>query len=462
MAQPRLTFAGGAGTVTGSKFLVEAEGVRLLIDCGMFQGIKALRLRNWAAPPFDPRSIDAVLLTHAHLDHTGYLPILARNGFDGPIYGTPGTLDLTRVVLRDAAYVQQEDARRANRLGYTKHHPALPLFTAADAERALAMLRPVEYGRELRVTETSRALFRRAGHILGASTIELEVGSRRVVFSGDLGRWNRPILRDPELVPAADVLVVESTYGDRVHPSDAEEQLARIVIETARRGGAVIVPAFAIGRTQELIWALKKLEQAGRLPLISVYIDSPMATSVTDIYCRHPEDHDIEMQLLMDQARCPLRSRDYHHVRTADESRALNERGGSMVIIAGSGMATGGRVLHHLEHRLPDERNTVLLCGYQAVGTRGRALQEGARSIRIFGRDVAVRARVETIDGLSAHADKNELLRWMRGLARPPHQTWIVHGEPGAATALAASVRAELGWRADVAVDGASVRLGSS
>lgn len=457
-----LTFLGGAGTVTGSKYLVEVEGSRLLLDCGLFQGVKGLRLRNWDEPPFDPASLDAVVLSHAHLDHSGYLPLLVKLGFRGPIYCTRGTRDLVEVILLDSARLQQEDAARANRYGYSKHKPALPLYTEEDARLALSLIQPYAYGQPFSAGSAGKVLFRRAGHILGSATVDFELagaGAPRLVFSGDLGRWDRPIIRDPELVPEADVLLVESTYGDRLHANGSEETLVRVITETARRGGAVIVPSFAIGRTQELIWTIRKLEDAGRLPLISVFLDSPMGIDVTRIYCEHPEDHDLDMKLLMDANRCPLCCHQYHLVRTAQESKAITDKVGPMVIIAGSGMATGGRVLHHLKRRLPDHRNTILLAGYQAAGTRGRALQEGARTVRIHGEDVPVRARVETVDGLSAHADQGELLRWMRGFTRPPRETYIVHGEPGPAEALAQAVRAQLGWKVTVAEDGATVPL---
>jgi metallo-beta-lactamase family protein len=462
---PRLTFFGGAGTVTGSKYLVETERGRFLMDCGLFQGLKSLRLRNWEPPPFDPKALHGVVLSHGHLDHSGYLPVLVKNGFRGPIHCTRGTQALLRVLLNDSAGLQEEDARRANKYGYSKHKPALPLYTTEDVRQTLALVRAHAYGERFELGKDTTVLLRPAGHILGSATVELELGgtqASRLVFSGDLGRWNRPILRDPEFVPEADVLLVESTYGDRVHAGGGEEALVRIITETARRGGAVIVPSFAIGRTQELIWTLRKLEDEGRLPLISVYIDTPMGIDVTRIYCEHPEDHDLDMQLLMDEKRCPLCCREYHQVRTAQESKSLHGKTGPLVIIAGSGMATGGRVLHHLKRRLPDHRNTVLLVGYQAAGTRGRSLQEGARFLRIHGEDVPVRAHVETVDGLSAHADQQELLRWMRGFTRPPRQTWVVHGEPGPAQALAAAIREQLGWSADVAEDGATVDFPTS
>ncbi len=459
---PSLTFLGGAGTVTGSKYLVRTERSSVLLDCGLFQGIKALRLRNWDAPDFDPAGLDAVVLSHAHLDHSGYLPVLVQRGFRGPIHCTPGTADLLPVVLGDSARLQEEEAARANRRGYSKHHPALPLYTTADVEAALALVVRHSYGEPFAAAGDLRALYRRAGHILGAATVELVVAGAtptRLVFSGDLGRWDRPILRDPDLVSEADILLIESTYGDRHHATDTEEELARIITETAHRGGAVIVPAFAIGRTQELVWTIRKLEEGGRIPLVSVYIDSPMAHDVSAIYCRHPEDHDLDMATLMDERRCPLCCRQYHLVRTADESRALNGKQGPMVIIAGSGMATGGRVLYHLKQRLPDYRNTVLLVGYQAEGTRGRALLDGAATIKIHGRFLPVKAHVANIDGLSAHADQSEILRWLGGFVRAPRLTYVVHGEAGSAAALAAAIRERLGWHAEVAADGATVPL---
>lgn len=457
-----LTFLGGAGTVTGSKHLVEAGGRRVLLDCGLFQGLKPLRLRNWDAPAFDPAALDAVVLSHAHLDHSGYVPLLVKRGYRGPIYCTPATAALLEVVLTDAGHIQEEDAARANRYQYSKHQPAMPLYTIDDAQRALELVRTQPYHQPLTAAPGIQCVFRRAGHILGAATVELTLDQPSpltLVFSGDLGRWNRPILRDPEFVTAADVLLVESTYGDRVHETDVEASLVRILTETAHRGGAVIVPAFSIGRTQDLIWLIRKLEDEGRLPLLSVYIDSPMAINVTGLYCRFPEEHNLDMKQLMDARRCPLCCREFNLVRTTQGSKELGGKTGPMVIIAGSGMATGGRVLHHLKQRLPDHRTTVLLAGYQAAGTRGRSLQDGATTLRIHGQDVEVRAHVETIHGLSAHADKNEILRWLGGFKRPPRQTYVVHGEPLAAEALAATIRTELGWVASVAVDAATVPL---
>ncbi len=456
-----LTFHGAAGTVTGSKHLIQWAGKKVLLDCGMFQGLKELRLRNWNEPPFDPRSVDAVVLSHAHVDHCGYLPLLVKRGFCGPVYCTAGTADLLRVLLPDAAHLMEEEALYANRKGYSKHHPALPLYDARDVERLFPLLRPQPYGKSFAVTAGLRACLRRAGHILGAASVELRWSdsSRCLVFSGDLGRWDRPILRDPELVADADVLLLESTYGDRLHAADAQQHLARVLRETAHRGGAVLIPAFAVGRVQELIWTLRQLEDQGEVPLLPVYVDSPMALDVTQLYCRHAEDFDAEMAQSMKDGTCPLCGRTYHLLRTVEESKGLNGRPGPLVIIAGSGMMTGGRILHHLERRLPDARNTVLLAGYQAVGTRGRALLEGATRLRMFGAEVPVRARVEAIDGLSAHADQSELLRWLAGFRRPPVQTYLVHGEPGPAAILAEQIRQRLGWQVAVALDGATVPI---
>ena len=458
----RLRFLGAAGTVTGSKFLVETAQARILLDCGLFQGLKLLRLRNWARPGFEPASLDAIVLSHAHIDHSGYLPLLIRLGYAGPVYCTPGTADLLAVLLPDSAHLQVEDAARANRVGYTKHHPALPLYTPEDAAAALRRLEPRPYGSEFEVAPGARAVLRRAGHILGAATVELRLGEGkplRLVHSGDLGRPGRPILRDPEPVEAADVLLVESTYGDRLHPSDATERLAQVVNEAAAQPAALLVPSFAVGRTQELLWTLRQLEDAGRIPVLPVYLDSPMAIAVTGMYVRHPEDHDLDMRTLVDARLDPLSTRQLALLRTPEESKALNDAAGPLIVIAGSGMATGGRILHHLKLRLPDRRTTVLLPGFQADGTRGRALQNGAATVRIHGGDVPVRARVITLDGLSAHADRGEILAWLRRFARPPRRTFVVHGEPAAAGALAAAVRDDLRWRVEIAQDAQAVDL---
>jgi metallo-beta-lactamase family protein len=440
-------FLGAAGTVTGSAHLVRANGRAVLLDCGLFQGLKDLRLRNWRDFPFDPREIDAVVLSHAHVDHSGRLPLLVRQGFRGPVYCTAATRGLVEILLPDAAYLQEEEAERANRRGYSEHHPALPLYTVADAEAVLPLLAPQPYGRAFPVVPGIRARYRPAGHILGAATVELEVGDPvacRLVFSGDLGRYDRPILRDPEPVPAADVLLCESTYGDRPHAAaaDAEEDLARIIRDGAARGGAILVPAFAVGRTQELLWLLQDLEDAKRIPALPVYVDSPMAVEVTDLYGRHPEDHDPEMRERMRDNDNEWHGKRVRLVHSPEESKALNRVRGPVIIISASGMATGGRILHHLAQRLPDPRTTVLLVGFQALGTRGRSLKDGAKTLRMFGEAVPVRAGIESIDALSAHAGQDEILRWLDGFERPPRATYLVHGEPAAAEVLEELVRA--------------------
>lgn len=457
-----LTFCGGAGMVTGSKYLIEADSSSILLDAGLFQGLKELRLRNWRKPSFDPERINAVVLSHAHIDHSGYLPALVKNHFRGKIHCTSGTSDLLEVMLLDSAHLQEEEAETANRHGYSKHKPALPLYTTEDVKATLKQVQHYPYGKLFDVAHGIKGLFRRAGHILGAATVELQIRREqmiRVVFSGDLGRWNRPIIHDPEFIPEADILLVESTYGDRVHPVDVREQLIRIIQESVERGGALIIPAFAVGRTQELIWVLRQLEKERKIPSLPVYIDSPMAMDVTEIYCRHPEDHDLDMSKLKDKDQCPLCSQHYHFARTPEESKALNFIAGPVIIISASGMATGGRVLHHLKQRLPDPKTTVLLVGYQAMGTRGRSLQDGLKMLRMHGEEVRVNAKIELLDGASAHADKKEILRWLSGFKRAPRQTYIVHGEPAASESLAETIRAELGWNVRSARDGERVTL---
>jgi metallo-beta-lactamase family protein len=449
-----LQFLGAAGTVTGSKHLLAIGDHRVLLDCGLFQGLKSLRLRNWAPPPFDPAQIDAVVLSHAHLDHSGYLPLLVRHGFRGPVFCTPGTADLARILLLDAAHINEEDAARANRYGYSKHTPALPLYTTAHAEAAIGLLSPAAPHRPIRVVADVEATFHHAGHILGASIVEITYPgrehSRRLVYSGDLGRWGRPLLPDPELIPDADLLLIESTYGDRTHPPDVEEALARIVRDAAAQRRVVLVPAFAVGRTQELLYVLRRLEDQQRIPALPVFVDSPMAIEVTGVYLQHLVAPSGDPSL--------LRPRRAKLLRTAEQSKALNHHAGPMILISASGMATGGRVLHHLKRRLPDPETIVLLAGFQAAGTRGRALRDGAREVRIHGESVPVRAHVDVIDGLSAHADRDDLLRWTRGFRQPPARTYVVHGEPQPADHLAATLRGN-GWDAQVAEDGATVAL---
>jgi metallo-beta-lactamase family protein len=449
-------FLGAAGTVTGSMHLVAADGKQILLDCGLFQGLKVLRERNWREPAFDPRAIAAVVLSHAHIDHSGYLPLLVKRGFGGPIYCTPATADLLAVLLPDSAHLQEEEAERANRYTYAKHAPALPLYTSADAQAALGRLTPRSFHSAFPVAGAVTALYREAGHILGSATVEVGLpGPRRLVFSGDLGRYDRPILQDPEPVPEADVLLLESTYGDRHHDPGVEAELARVVHETADRGGALLIPAFVVDRTQELLWYLERLESAGTIPTLPLYVDSPSAVEVTEIYQRHADEFDAETRADRDA----LRPRQIHYCRTQEESKRLNAVRGPVIIVSASGMATGGRILHHLSQRLPDPNTTVLLVGYQSVGTRGRSLQDGAKHLKMFGTEVDVRARVETLHGLSAHADQDETLRWLSGFRKPPGATYLVHGEPEAASALAQVIQTKLQWSVRPAQDDETVAI---
>ena len=455
-----LTFLGAAGgTVTGSKHLLEDGASRLLLDCGLFQGLKALRERNWAPPPLDPTTLGAVILSHAHIDHSGYLPRLCRDGFGGPIYATSGTLDLLKVMLPDAAHLQEEEAAFANRHRTSKHDPALLLYTTADAERVLTQVKRVDFGEQFTPVPGVEARFAHSGHILGAGLVTCLIGGRRLVFSGDLGRYGVPIMVDPDPVPEADVLLVESTYGDRLHPPDDHaDKLAAAVTRAAQEKGWLLIPAFAVGRSQEILYDLRRLEAAGRIPSLPVYLDSPMGIQATAIYAAHTDEHDAELKQTEGAGQRPFAPRLFHLSRTVEESKGLNTDGPG-VIVAGSGMATGGRILHHLKRLLPDPRTTVLFVGYQAAGTRGRLLRDGATTIKMLGETVPVRARIEVSDSYSAHADRGEILRWLAGFKRPPEATYVVHGEPEAATALRDAITSRLGWRAAVAEDGQRVTL---
>jgi metallo-beta-lactamase family protein len=455
-----LTFLGAAGTVTGSQHLLDDGTRRLLLDCGLFQGLKELRLRNWAPPRVDPATLSAVLLSHAHIDHSGYLPRLVREGYRGPVFCTRGTADLLTVMLPDAARLQEEEADFNNRHRTSRHDPALPLFTADDADRALAQVKPVTFGEPFAPAPGVEARFAPAGHILGAGLIACRIGGRLVVFSGDLGRYGVPIMRDPDPVPAADVLLVESTYGDRLHaPDDQSARLAEAVGRAVEARGWLLIPAFAVGRAQEILYDLRRLEEAGRIPALAVYLDSPMAIQATAIYALHPEEHDRELKEVEAGGRRPFAPRRVAICRSVEDSKRLNATSGPGIIIAGSGMATGGRILHHLRRLLPDETTTVLFVGYQAAGTRGRLLRDGARTVKMFGEVVPVRARIMTSDAYSAHADRAEILRWLRGFTRPPGMTYVVHGEPPAAAALRDAIAGGLGWSAAVAEDGQRVTL---
>jgi metallo-beta-lactamase family protein len=452
-----LTFLGAARTVTGSKHLLDAGGHRVLVDCGLFQGLKALRERNWQPLPVPPQSIEAVVLTHAHLDHCGYLPRLVKQGFRGRIFCTPATAVLTRIVLEDAGRLQEEDAERANRRAYTKHSPALPLFTSADASRALALLQPVGYDRPVPVVSGMTAEFIDAGHLLGSgyARVHLNDSGKTLLFGGDLGRFGRPVLPDPTFITEADVLLVESTYGNRLHEADDDgSRVAEIINSTVERGGKLVVPAFALGRVEELLYWIARLEQQKRIPELPVFVDSPMAATVLAAYRSHLTDLDPDVTAMATRTHrsgalnklCSFCTARLQVVASIPESRAVQESKRPMIVISASGMATGGRVLHHLAKALPDSRNTVLFAGFQAAGTRGRDLKEGATVTRIHGVDVAVAARIEGIDSMSAHADQGEIMRWLGGFTRPPSLTCLVHGEPEPMDALKGRIEHELGW----------------
>ncbi len=436
----KISFFGASGTVTGSRTLVEARG-RVLVDCGLFQGLKKLRLKNWTPPPLKVEQLDAVVLTHAHIDHSGYLPALCKAGFSGPVYCTYATRDLLRILLPDAGYLQEEEARHANKFGWSKHRPALPLYTQADAVRSLRQLEPVEFGISFEAAPGLHATFSRAGHILGSACVRLEGGRASIAFSGDVGRPNDPIMRPPEPLPGADLLVLESTYGDRRHAqTNVVEELAEIVRSTVERGGTLVVPAFAVGRAQHLVYLLSTLRTAHQIPDVPIYLDSPMAIDATEVFYEHPDEHRLsvaERAAMQSVAR---------YSNTPDQSRAIDADDAPKIVISASGMATGGRVLHHLVRFLPERQHTILLVGFQAAGTRGRSLLDGADELKIHGRYVPVKARIAQIEGLSAHADFAEMLDWLAASRLSPRRVFVNHGEPSASDAFRRRLEERFGW----------------
>jgi metallo-beta-lactamase family protein len=446
-----LTFLGAAETVTGSKHLLDTGASQVLVDCGLFQGLKHLRERNWQALPIPAGAIDAVILTHAHLDHCGYLPRLAAQGFKGPVLCTPGTQELCSLVLPDSARIQEEDAREANRKGYSKHHPALPLYTSAEAERALSLLRSVHYGRTEPVVAGLEVEFLNAGHLLGSAYARVTIAGKTILFGGDLGRYGRPVLPDPASVERADVLLLESTYGNRVHePDDRGERLATIVNEAAARGGKLIIPAFAMGRVEEVLYWLQRLEGDQRIPVLHVYVDSPMAAKALQFYARRASELDPDIRQ-NERRVCLFCTRRMTTIASPQQSSELVASEGPAIIIASSGMATGGRVLDHLAAALPNPKNTVLFVGYQAQGTRGRSLVDGAKAVKMRGRDIPVSARIELIDSMSAHADVEEIMRWLSGFSAAPSATYLVHGEPAPLEALRTRIATEKRWPVHIA-----------
>jgi len=450
----QLRFLGAADTVTGSRYLVDTGRTRILVDCGLFQGYKVLRDRNRAPFPVPPDSIDAVVLSHAHLDHTGYLPALVRDGFEGPVYATAATVELAGVMLPDSAHLMEEEARHAARGRWSKHGRPTPLYTVADVEHALDRLNPVDFDEEIRLGEDLSVGLVPAGHILGASSVRLSAAGRVAHFTGDLGRPDDPLMRPPRPFAGASVLVTESTYGDRTHEhADPEAGLADVIDRVVERAGVVLIPAFAVGRTETILLHLSRLRDRGRLPDVPIYLNSPMAIDVTTIYRRHETEHRIAPEEIdrMYAIATPV-----HEV---DDSKLLNLRGGPMIIISASGMLTGGRILHHLIAYGPDRRNAIVLTGFQAGGTRGAALLGGARELRIFGEDVPIRAEVVNIDTMSAHADADQILDWMRTAPEAPQQVYVTHGEAAAADRLRTRINRELGWNARVPEQGERVGL---
>lgn len=461
---PGLTFLGAAGEVSGSRHLVDAAGGRVLVDCGLFQGEKNLRDKNWDRFPVRPDSINAIVLTHGHIDHSGYLPRLAREGFAGPIYTSPATADLLGLLLYDSAKCQAEDALYANRKGFSKHSPALPLYEEQDVDRVLRLVRPVPRESWFSPAGGIRCRFHEAGHMLGSSFIEMEAARDgggepvRIVFSGDVGRFDAPLYKDPISPPNCDYLVCESTYGDRDHtPSRPLDELEKVTNEAIRRGGMMLVASFAIGRCQQLVYLLRTLMAAGRVPETPIWVDSPMAVGAMEVFRKHRDEHDFseaKMQGVAESLASPF----VRMAKTAEESKAINGHHGAGIVIASSGMMNGGRILHHLARRLPDPKTTVLVAGYQAKGTRGRSLIDGAEFLRIHGRDVPVRAVVRKVDALSGHADRSEIDRWLGSMAAP-RRTFLVHGEPPAAEALAEFIRSRRGWNVHVPALGEHVEL---
>ena len=452
----KLTFLGAAGTVTGSKYLVEAAGKKLLLDCGIFQGSPELSARNFQPLSVDPKTIDYCVLTHAHLDHCGWLPCLVRDGYKNSIYANPATIDLATLSLKDSAHLQQEDSQRAQRGKRSNAEDHQALYGPEDIDPMLRLLKPMPRSGGFDLSPEFHFDAYDAGHILGSSSLALTItenGKKTVVvFSGDIGRYGEPILKDPTTPPKADVLLCESTYGDRDHEAgDPAALLAAVVNRVVQRGGSIVIPAFAIGRTQTFMYYLRQLEDEKKIPIVPVYVDSPMALSATDLYLKYKEDHDLDYSKLESSGdRDPLNVHEFHLTRTAEESKAINNVKTPCIIVSASGMITGGRVLHHLAQRLPDARNAVIIAGFQAQGTRGRAVQEGAKVLHLFGEAVPVNAEIITMGQFSAHAGKSELLRWLGGLQSAPKKTWLTHGEPAAAQALQAAIKEKFQW--DVAV----------
>lgn len=438
---PKLSFLGAAGTVTGSKYLLELDGTRVLVDCGMYQGFKKLRERNWQQFPVEPSTIDAIVLTHAHIDHSGYIPALVKNGFSGDIFCTDATHELCKILLRDSGYLNEREADLANKYGYSKHKVAKPLYTTKDAEKSLLHFRSVGFDKTMQLNSEIDVRFVPAGHILGAASVILDAGGKTIVFSGDLGQYDAATMVNPTRILHADYLLVESTYGNRLHEKqDPETALADVINRTAKRGGSVIIPSFAVGRSQTIMYHLQRLKSADRIPDLPVYLDSPMAVNASKIFCKYLDIHRLSA------AECDATCDAVRYVNSVEESKSLDSNVMPKVIISASGMATGGRVLHHIKHYATDARNTILFAGFQAAGTRGAAMCDGAKSVKIHGQDVPINAEVVNLHMMSAHADADQIMRWLNGFSSVPRKTFIVHGEPTASQALQQKIETELGW----------------
>lgn len=459
----KITFLGAAGTVTGSRHLLEVNDKYFLIDCGLFQGGRKLKERNWKPFPIATNRVEAVFLTHAHIDHSGYLPALSAQGFSGPVYATEATCELLKVLLPDSAYLKEQEAAYANKKGYSRHKPAYPLYTVEDAQEALKLLRPVTYHEPLELEDVTFN-WKPAGHLLGSGIIEAIVhdssGEKKIVFSGDLGRYKSDIMKSPENVSSADYLLLESTYGNRLHEDESiDDSLVEMLTRLVATKGVLLIPSFAVGRTQQILYRIRKLQDRGAVPIMPIYIDSPMATSSTHIYCRFGNEHNLSVDLLMDDKMCPLHCPETHFVKDVQESKDLNQRPGPAIIISASGMCTGGRILHHLKWRLPKEKNTVLFVGYQGEGTLGRRLVDGADTVTIHGEKVNVRASIRMVSALSGHADQGEIMRWLAGFEKAPKTTFVVHGEPESSLGLKEKIEKTLDWNVVVPKSGDRIEI---
>lgn len=443
----QLTFMGATGTITGSKYLVTANSKKILIDCGLFQGYKELRLRNWSELPIDPHKIDAVILTHAHIDHSGYIPLLVKNGFSGRIYCSSATRDLCEILLRDSGHLQEEEARFANEQGYSKHHPALPLYTQEDAENSLNYFYTVNFGVEYQLDDELSFQLIHSGHILGSAFVRIKHHNRSLLFSGDLGRPHDPVMNPPAIIQSTDYLVLESTYGDRLHPAiDPIDELGEIINKTAKRGGSVIIPAFAVGRAQSILYFIYMLKKANKIPDIPIFVDSPLAVSATKIFCHYTNEHKLSKQQCFDICAGAT------YINTVEQSMALDNYHYPIIVISASGMATGGRVLHHMKQFAQEDRNTILFTGYQAGGTRGARMINGESEVKIHGQMIPIRAEVIELSNTSAHADYQEILAWLKKFTKPPIKVFIIHGEPEAAQSLRNKIEKELDWKCEIPV----------